>query len=102
LIIQPFSQWKLNKIETENYIGMWKLLIIQPFSQSKLNKIGTENCIGIWGCSWCCSKALVKLDLIDFISQFSELRCGRLFFDWILQLKIQTNYKNWVWKEKVG
>jgi hypothetical protein len=26
---------------------VWKLLIIEPFSQLKLNKIKTENCIGI-------------------------------------------------------
>jgi hypothetical protein len=24
-IIEPFSQWKLNQIKTENYIGIWKL-----------------------------------------------------------------------------
>ncbi len=28
---------------------VWKLLIIEPFSPWKLNKIETENCIGIWG-----------------------------------------------------
>jgi hypothetical protein len=55
---------------------MWKLLIIEPFSQLK-NKIETENCIGIWGHSWFCWKARSKLDLIEFISQFSELRCER-------------------------
>jgi hypothetical protein len=57
-----------------------KLSIIEPFSQQKLNKIKTENCIGIWGHSWCCWKALGKSDLIDFISQFSELRCERYIF----------------------
>jgi len=36
---------------------VWKLLIIEPFSQWKLNKIETENCIEIWGRSWCCWKA---------------------------------------------
>jgi hypothetical protein len=39
---------------------VWKLLIIQPFSKRKLNKIETENSIGISGCSWCCWKALGK------------------------------------------
>jgi hypothetical protein len=31
--------------------SVWKkkLLIIEPFSQQKLNKIKTEKCIGIWG-----------------------------------------------------
>jgi hypothetical protein len=73
---------------------VWKLLIIEPFSQWKWNKIKTENCLGIWGCSWCCWKALGDSDLIKFISQFSELKCGRyLFFEWILLLKIQTNCK---------
>jgi hypothetical protein len=49
---------------------VWKLLIIEPFFQCKLNKIKIENNIGIWGHSWCCWKALGKLDLIEFISQF--------------------------------
>jgi hypothetical protein len=31
---------------------VWKLLIIEPFSQWKLNKIESENPIGIWGCSF--------------------------------------------------
>ncbi len=56
---------------------VWKLLLIEPFSQWKLNRIETENCIGILGHSW---KALGKSDFIDFISQFSELRCGRYWF----------------------
>jgi hypothetical protein len=30
---------------------VWKLLIIEPFLQWKLNKIEMQNCIGIWGCS---------------------------------------------------
>jgi hypothetical protein len=33
---------------------VWKLLIREPFSQWKLNKIKTENDIGIWGCSRYC------------------------------------------------
>jgi hypothetical protein len=37
---------------------VWKLLIIEQFSQWKLNKIETENCIGIWGCCRCCWEAL--------------------------------------------
>jgi hypothetical protein len=56
---------------------VWKLLIIEPFSQWKLNKVETENCIGIWRYSWCCWRPLGKSDLIEFISQFSELVCGR-------------------------
>ncbi len=30
-------------------VTMWKLLIIEPFCQWKLNKIKTESCIDIWG-----------------------------------------------------
>jgi len=30
---------------------VWKLLTIEPFYQWKCNKIQTENCIGIQGCS---------------------------------------------------
>jgi hypothetical protein len=54
---------------------VWKLLITEPLSQSKINKVETENCNGIWGNSWCCWKAFSESDLIEFISQFSELRC---------------------------
>jgi hypothetical protein len=79
---------------------VWRLLIIEPFSQSKLSKIETQSCFGIWGRSWCYLKALGKSDLVEFISLFSELRCGRYFFEWILLLEIQTNCKIWVWKEK--
>ncbi len=80
---------------------LWKLLIIEPFSQWKLNKITTDNCIGIWGSSWCFWKAHHQSDLIDFISQFSELRCERY---WIFLVNFvaenSKNCKNWVWKEK--
>jgi hypothetical protein len=58
---------------------MWKLLIIESFSQCKLYEIENKQCIEIWGCSW---NALGKSDLIDFISQFSELRCGDIDF-WV-------------------
>jgi hypothetical protein len=83
---------------------MWKLLIIEPFSQQKLNKIETENCIGISGCSWCCWKALGELDLIEFVSQFSKLRCGRYsFFNGFNVFKqIQTNCKSWVWNNQLS
>jgi hypothetical protein len=59
---------------------VWKLLIIELFSQWKLNKMKTENWIGIWGSSWCRWKVLGQSDLIEFISQFLELRCGRYWF----------------------
>jgi len=49
---------------------VWKQLIIEPFFQCKLSKIEIKNNIGIWGRSWCCWKALGKLDLIEFSSQF--------------------------------
>jgi len=60
-------------------VMVWKLLIIEPFSQWKLYKIKTENYIGIWGCSWC-QKAFNELDVIKFISQFLDIRCGRYWF----------------------
>jgi hypothetical protein len=37
---------------------VWKPLIIEPFSQLKLNKIENEKCIEIWGRSWCSRKAV--------------------------------------------
>jgi hypothetical protein len=43
---------------------MWKLLIIESFSQWKLNKIETENYIGKGF-----RKALDESNLIEFISQ---------------------------------
>jgi len=49
---------------------MWKLLIIEPFSEWNLNKTQTENCIRIWECSWCCWKAFDESDLIEFINTF--------------------------------
>ncbi len=54
--------------------------LLNHFLNIKLNKIKTENFTGIWGHSWCCWKALGNSDLIEFISQFSELRCERYCF----------------------
>jgi hypothetical protein len=48
----------------------WRLLIIESFSQLKLNKIKIK--IKILGHSWCCWKALEESVFIEFISQFSE------------------------------
>jgi len=59
---------------------VWKLMIIESFSQWTLNKIKTENSIGIWKHSRCCWKSLSESELIEFVSQFSELRCGRYWF----------------------
>jgi hypothetical protein len=85
-------------------IRVWKLLIIEPFSQWKLNLIKIEN--GELEFEGVVEKALtlIKSDLINFISQFSKLRCGRyLIFKWILLLEVQTNCKNWgVKKEKIS
>jgi len=63
------------------YVAMvGKLLILEPFSQWKLNKIKTENCIRIWGRSWCYWKAPDKSDFKKFIPQFLELSCGRYWY----------------------
>jgi hypothetical protein len=59
---------------------VWKLLIIAPFFEWKLNKIETENSIGICVRYWCRREAFGKSDLVEFVSQFSELRCGRYWF----------------------
>jgi len=59
---------------------VWKLLIIEPFSQWKLNKIETEKSIGIWKLSSCCWRALGESDLIEFISKVSELKCEKYCF----------------------
>jgi hypothetical protein len=49
-------------------VTMWKLLIIEPFSQWKLNKLETENNIGIWKHSWCCLKRpqWVRFNKVNF------------------------------------
>jgi hypothetical protein len=61
--------------------------LLKHFPNDKFFKIKAKNCIIIWGCSWCYWKALGESNLIDFISQFSifisqfsELRCGRYWF----------------------
>jgi hypothetical protein len=56
---------------------VWKPLIIESFSQLKLSIIEIEDCIGIWAHSLCFWKAFSESDVIEFISQFSEVRCGR-------------------------
>jgi hypothetical protein len=70
---------------------VWKLLIVEPFFQWKLSKIETQHYIGIWGCSWCCQKAFDKTDLMEFIPQFSELRCERNLF-W-------SEFSCWIFKQ---
>jgi hypothetical protein len=59
---------------------MWKPLIIEPFSQWKLIKIKTENTTRNWKLSWHYWKPLNKSNLIEFISQCSKLRCERYWF----------------------
>jgi hypothetical protein len=76
-------------------LGCW--IIFSMKIESNQNWTNYE----IWGHSWCCWKALGESDLLDFISQFSELRLWKIsIFKWILLLGIQTNCKNWVQKEK--
>ncbi len=53
---------------------MWNLLIIEPFKKYKLNKIKIENYIKIWKHFWCCWEAFDKSNLIEFISQFLDLK----------------------------
>ncbi len=81
----------------------WKLLIIESFSQWKLNKIETgETVLEFWGRSWCCWKApwqWVRFNRVYF-TIFRAKVWKLLIFEWILLLKIQTNCKNWVWNKK--
>ncbi len=58
------SCWLWNHFLNEKSIKL-KLTIVMEFG----------------GCSRCCWKALREVDLIEFISQFSEVRCGRY---WLL------------------
>jgi hypothetical protein len=69
----------------------WKLLIIEPFFQQKLNKIKTENRVGIW---WCCWKAVSESDLIEFYFTILGATISKaLILEWVLLLKFQTNCK---------
>ncbi len=96
LLYRWYSHWLL--LVTLHCGSYW---LLNHFFQWKLNKIETENCIGIWGYSWCCWKALNELDFVEFISQIFKAKLWKiLIFGWILWLEIQTNCKIWVWKEK--
>jgi hypothetical protein len=103
LVSSKISQWiEVHRLGLRLFgATMWKPLIIEPFFEWKLIKIKTENTTRIWKLSWCYWKPLSKSDLIEFISQFPQLRCERY---WFLRgfccWEIQTNCKNWVWKEK--
>jgi hypothetical protein len=63
-----------------------------------------KNLMEIWGHSWCCWTALHESDLIEFVSQFPELKVWKILIcEWILFLEMQTNCKTqWVWKEKIS
>ncbi len=64
-------------------------------------KIEIKIFVGIWGHPRCRWKALSESDLIDFISQFSELTNGRYwFFSGFYCWKFKQITKNWVWKQK--
>ncbi len=81
---------------------VWKLLIIEPFSQWKLNKIETENCTGIWGHSCVLLDRPWQFRFSRaYFSLFSELRCGRYlflsgFYCWKFKeiTKIEFGWKN--------
>jgi hypothetical protein len=75
---------------------LWKLLIIEPFSQWQLNKIKTGNYIGILGVLE--SPWWVRFNRVYF-TIFRAKVWKILILKWILLLEIQTNCKNWVCKE---
>ncbi len=84
LLVSLESSWWVGGVHRLYWVG-WKilLLIIEPFFHWKLNEMETENCIEIlegYCCSCFCWKALGEWDLMEFSSQFSELRCGRYWF----------------------
>ncbi len=76
---------------------VWKLLIIEPFFQRKLNKIKTENFIGILGLflSLLESPRWVRFDQVYF-TIFRVKVWEILIFDRILLLEIQTDCQNGV------
>jgi hypothetical protein len=71
---------------------VWKPLIIEPFSEWKLKRIEIENYIGTSGHYWCCWKALSKKYLTGFISHFFRAKvCKILIFEWIFLLMEKSN-----------
>ncbi len=84
-------------------IMMYKLLIIEPFShrnekKSKLRIVWEFGCV-----LRVIRKLSLSLDLFKFISQFSELRCGKYwFFGGFCCWKFKQIIKNWVWKGKIS
>ncbi len=77
-LFEPFSQWKLNNWHWKLYWNLGALLVLLE------------------------SPYVTKLDLIEFISQSSELRCGRYWFlSGFCCWKFKNNCKNWVGKEKL-
>jgi hypothetical protein len=80
---------------------VWKLLNIEPFSQWKLNKIKTENCIGILGefVVFLESPRWVRFNRVHFTIFRAKVR-KILIFGVDPLSKIQPNWWNWVWMEK--
>jgi hypothetical protein len=76
---------------------VWKLLIIEPFSQWKLNKIKTENGIGILGLFLTLleSPRWVRFDKVYF-TIFRVNVWEILIFERNLLLEIQTDCQIWV------
>ncbi len=57
---------------------VWKLLIIESFFQWRLNKFQTQNCIGILRCSWYCWK-VIRFNRVYF-TIFKAQVCKILIF----------------------
>ncbi len=64
--------WNCLELPCGEAIDYWTIFSI--------NKLETENYIGIWKHSWCCWKGLSESDLIKLFSQFSKLRYRRYWF----------------------
>jgi hypothetical protein len=79
---------------------VWKLLIIKPWFPWNLNKIKTEHCMDL-GVFLVLLENLwrVKFNKVYF-TIFKAKVWKILIFEWILLMEIQTNCKNWFWKEK--
>jgi len=102
LIFLESSQWVgVYQLDFKLFGTMvWKLLIIETFFQEKLNKIKTEKIY------WNLTMFLVSLKIPWWVkfnrfyfTIFIVEEWKIVNFEWILLLEIQTNCKNWVWKE---
>ncbi len=101
--LSMMSRGALTWFETVWSYSVEAIVIIEPFfSMKTINRIVTENCIGIWGRSWCFLERplwlWVRFNKIEFTFTIFRAKVWKtLILEWILLVEIQTIWKIWVW-----